>query len=490
MAWNPNIKKGVDQPNWDWLAPMPQGASNPGAGNAYDGTRYIYWAVQFGSTTANSTSQLLRYDTWTDGWQYLATLGSGFSGMDVEFDGVRNCVYIILGGTTAVTTWYTFNLNTTAITVANQSCAAFSLTTMTLVLPAVATLGSSFTMANDNDVPATIDTCFIRTGSTTTVLLQDATLGTFRGFGFGLIGLMATFTTGALTGQSRLIASVQSPTQLTLATALGGTPAVGDEFIIELPEGTATSGSSTTLVATGSGWTTNQYAFSDVVITGGTGVGQRRRIASHTNDTLTLAAAVTGNARTGNWSTPPDATSTFRIVPSSDFLYFQPGNGTTTFYKLDVVATTGTAWSAALGALPAGVSGGGNVMWAQAYDPFGVLAVRGAGTASVYRYLIGTNTWSTITTYFGSEIFSTGSSVAMIHGRRRVFISKDSSTRTYMMDLTTGILEPGPQLPYNNPAAYDGHRSRFVKTPDGVEWLYHLRPGGQEYFRVPLDWLV
>ena len=37
-------------------------------------------------------------------------------------------------------------------------------------------------------------------------------------------------------------------------------------------------------------------AADDVLITTGTGAGQRRRIASHTLDTLTLASAVTGNA--------------------------------------------------------------------------------------------------------------------------------------------------------------------------------------------------
>ena len=79
-----------------------------------------------------------------------------------------------------------------------------------------------------------------------------------------------------------------------IATSAGfsGTPAYGDTYVVEYPQGTASSASTTTVVDSAQSWITNIYRDSDVVITGGTGAGQRRRIASNTSNTLTLAQTV------------------------------------------------------------------------------------------------------------------------------------------------------------------------------------------------------
>lgn len=68
--------------------------------------------------------------------------------------------------------------------------------------------------------------------------------------------------------------------------------------------GTATDAASTTLEDTDQAWDTNEYADHYVRITGGTGAGQIRPIASNTADTLTV---------TGAWATTPDTTSTYNI---------------------------------------------------------------------------------------------------------------------------------------------------------------------------------
>lgn len=87
--------------------------------------------------------------------------------------------------------------------------------------------------------------------------------------------------------------------------------ATGDTFEIgQLDSGTATGAgqSATTLQDTGKAWGTNAYAGYAVVITGGTGIGQIRRIASNTSDTLTLTA-------NQNWATNPVAgSSTYAIA--------------------------------------------------------------------------------------------------------------------------------------------------------------------------------
>lgn len=481
MAVDYRFKKGTDLPSWHWLSPFMQGSSNHGTSNAYDGSRYMYWAVQYGTTaTTASTAQLWRFDTWNNGWQFLATLTSGNMGIDLEYDAIRNLVYITTGS--GLTSWQVFNLNATAVTVFNQSMPAWTLTTVTTVLPAVASYGASLTMPDDTSTPSPIDTLSAGTGSTTTSLVAS----TGR-FGPGVVGNQIRFTSGPLSGQRRIISVWTSANTVTVAPAFSAAPAANDTFVMELPENTATGGTTTTLVTPGT-LATNLYANSDVIITGGTGNGQRRRVASNDATTLTISAAVTGNPRTGPFSPAPDATSTYRIVPSSDFLYFQPGNASTALWRIDAVQTTGSAWTS-LAVAPGGISGGGNTMYPQAYSPFSIIAVRGAGTANYYHYGIGTNVWTTPTVFMGQETFTTGASAAMMHGKRKIFIQKESSARCYALDLTTGMLEPAGVMPYANPGGYDGHRARFVKTLDGVEWIYLMRSGGQEFYRVPIEWL-
>lgn len=493
MVWDPNYRLGVDTPTWDWLASFIGGISYHGIGNAYDGKRYIYWAIQFGTTsTSASTTQLWRYDTWTDGWNFMATLASGNYGMDLEYDATRNVLFYLIGAVS--TGWQCFNLNTTAISISGVSVPAYSLVTITPALPVGAGFGASFSIPDESAVGGNLtvangaiasDRGTIIAGSTTTSLVVNAPEDTF---GPGLVNLYARFTTGALAGQRRLITAV--PNQATLTTAaFTAAPAAGDAFIVEVPEATATAGTTTTATVTAAGWAVNAYAFSDVVIVSGTGAGQRRRIASNTADTLTLAAAVVGNPRTGPFTTAPDTTSIFRIIPSSDFMYYQSANGGTGFYRIDLATgATATTW-ATLAAAPGGVSGGGNTFYPGSYDAFGLLSLRGNGTNNLYRYNIGTNGWTVLPIFIGQETFTTGSASAMLHGKRRLFISKDNSTRTWLVDLRTGIVESGPTVPYANPQGYDGKRAKYIRTPDGIEWIYILRAGGQELFRVPLEWL-
>lgn len=484
MTVNYNFKKGVDLPAWHWVTPFPAGASNHGSACAYDGNRYIYWAIQFGSTTAASTTQLWRFDTWSNGWQYLVSLTNSYTGLDLELDSVRNVIYVINGN--ATNTWQVFNLNKTAVTVVNQSIPAFSLATVSLTLPATATTGSSLSSPDDLSIPAQIDTGTAdSTGQTTTAIRATDATGTF---GSGMVGLQFRATSGAQANQARTITAVTDKNNLTVAPALPAALAANDTFVIEMPSDPVTAGTTTTLTDSTAAWPTNAYANSDVIIVSGTGAGQRRRIASNTATVLTLASAVTGNARTGAFATAPDATSVYRIVPSSDFLYFQAGGGTG-LWRLDVTQTTGTAW-AAVASLPAATGGGANTFFPYSYAPFSIVCLRGAGTPNLYQYSIGANTWATLATYAGSETFNTGATATVMHGKRKLFIQKDGSTRCYVFNMLTGELEPAGVMPYANPGTYDGKRAKFVRTPDGVEWIYLLRAGGQEYYRVPLEWLA
>lgn len=66
---------------------------------------------------------------------------------------------------------------------------------------------------------------------------------------------------------------------------------------------------SVTLLDTGANWTTDQYVGHTVVITGGTGLGQSRRIASNERSYLIVSLA---------WDVDPDGTSTYSIYDKAN----------------------------------------------------------------------------------------------------------------------------------------------------------------------------
>lgn len=128
--------------------------------------------------------------------------------------------------------------------------------------------------------------------------------------------------------------------------------------ILTSDSGTATAGGATTLTDGGKAWTVNAFANYVVRLTGGTGSGQERVIASNTATAITVTLA---------WATNPDATTTYEIdtwqdqraalrvtsVVSSPSFYY---NGYDTFrVMLDGKTTISTprATSTTPGAAPA-----------------------------------------------------------------------------------------------------------------------------------------
>jgi len=482
-----NFKKGVDMPPRHMLSPFLAGASYHGTSNSYDGSRYVYWAIQFGVVSLlASTTHLYRYDTWTDGWQYLATLTTSNHGLDIEYDATRKVVWCCYG--VSQTAWGYFNANATAVTLAGVTTQPMVMSAaLSPVLGQLSAYSSALVHVEEAEVLTTpANTGVVTTGSTATNLL-DTTAGEFHA---GLLGCYVRYTSGAQFGNRRTITAIGSATSLT-TLAFAGAPAAGDAYAIEVPQSlTASSATASTLVVTGESWTVNVYRDSDVEITAGTGSGQRRRIASNTATTLTLAAAVTGNPRTGNWATTPDATSVFRIIPSSDFLYYVPSavaTGSTSFYRIDVVATT-LAWVAQT-VMPGVYWQGGGAFHTPTFAPFSIVAFRGGGTSGVYRYDIGLQAWATLTTNWGAEVLTLGGTAARIPGRGRFAVHIAATNRLYIFNPVTGVLDAAPALPYAVPVAYDGKRLRYIKTADGAEFLYWLRAGGQELIRMPCEWL-
>jgi len=100
--------------------------------------------------------------------------------------------------------------------------------------------------------------------------------------------------------------------------------------ILLVASGTATSGAAKTLTDTGAAWGVNSWKGYTVQITGGTGSGQTKHIASNTTTVLTVD---------GNWKTNPDSTSTYQIywgAPSS--------TGTATAGSTTTLTDSNAAW--------------------------------------------------------------------------------------------------------------------------------------------------
>ena len=90
--------------------------------------------------------------------------------------------------------------------------------------------------------------------------------------------------------------------------------------------GTATAGGTYTLTNSGKSYTADRYANYRINITGGTGIGQSRRILSNT------ATVIEVNRK---WDTNPDATSTYEIISDKDKIFIG-GNAQAMLMQYDV----------------------------------------------------------------------------------------------------------------------------------------------------------
>lgn len=255
--------------------------------------------------------------------------------------------------------------------------------------------------------------------------------------------------------------------------------------------GTATSGSSTTLVCTGKGWTNDQWINYQVRITAGTGVGQKSRITDNTTDTLTFGAGAT-----------IDATSQFVIEGDENALYAL-GNNAVTMYKYSI---SGNSWAtvapttARAGAPIAGMSADwvgetGDTNWADITDIKDgryIYSLRG-GTSVLDRFDIsgGTNgagAWLAVTYQPSLQTFATGDSTEW--SGQYLYIAKEGTAaipqRFYKYDLIGNTVFPMTSDWYFGGAALLGNKIwiKNLSTAGTVKWLYCLQSTSTNLRRI------
>ena len=275
--------------------------------------QFVYWL--------RGTANLDLYDPNQDAWGSLPTpgLGTFVAGAYAEASAIGPTGTATAGTTTTLTTNLTITVDLRGYqirinsgpgagdwrTIQSNTLGANSVITVTSAFSTAITASSNFTLLTGR--------LYMFGGGTLVA-------ASFRVFDFAT----QTFSNLSITGL---------PATFGTDGVLVATPSIVDLGVVNsYATGTATGGTTTTLVNSSKAWATNQWANAyQVRITAGTGVGQIRRITSNTGTTLTVPT----------WTTTPDATSVYSIEGDDDSLYLL-GNGAVAAYRFSV---SGNAWS-------------------------------------------------------------------------------------------------------------------------------------------------
>jgi hypothetical protein len=172
---------------------------------------------------------------------------------------------------------------------------------------------------------------------------------------------------------------------------------------------------------------------------------------------------------------------------------YMVGNNATVMYRYQVSTNTWATTNAAGAAIPAvtgAVGGGCSIKWLPSYDADKLYIVRGNGTANIYTYSLGANTFATAAFHPSTETFTTASThtARSIGGKGYSIISsKDATMRIYEYDPSLSRLHPKMnQWLYPTGAAVQGDRATCLRSPDEVEFYYLLLPSSTAFVRCAL----
>lgn len=298
-------------------------------------------------------------------------------------------------------------------------------------------------------------------------------------------GRFFVMSSGTLASGSFKYFDVGTLAWVTLAFATGGTTNATDARLIVpytrvdiFDSGTATSGSSTTVVDSGANWATDQWINYQVRITAGTGKGQVRVITANTGTTLTIGAGAT-----------IDATSVYSIEGDENAIYYI-GNGAVTMYKYSI---SGDAWStvtvtAARASAPiAGMTADwvgttGDTGWANVDACLNGRYIYSCRPTSgiIDRYDIASRAWLATTgvNYLPNLVLANGCSSCW--DGRYIYLQVAGTaaipTRIYKYSLRGNYIEPFAEDWYLAGAAVAGNKMwiKDLSTTGAIKWLYYI----------------
>jgi len=465
MATTNGNRKILDLKRWEMCSPAPA-ASVAGALIA-SSRHYRQQQLYVVSTTA---AYLYRPDE--DGWVQVPS-----PALAGTFAAGASCVATAIStGATVAAATLTATAGTTTSFTTNQTLAR-DLRGYSVRIVGGPNAGQTFTIASNtigaNAVITTVETAGVAFSASTVYqlltprwyLLGSGTLasGSFKVYDFAT----NTWTTLVNTGLPATIAT---------DGRLIATPSMVDGETVAFATGTATAGAGSTITNGAKAWTTNQWTNYQIRITGGTGAGQIRTIASNTGTVITVSAA---------WATNPDATSTYEITGNDDFLYYI-GNNAVTMYRYSI---SGNSWSTlspgvARSAAPA-AGASGHWFW-DADEPEWtnenaiqngryIYSVRGGASTAIDRYDIAANSWSVVTYAPATDTFTTGTKYVLVEGN--LYIQKDATGRWFRYHIPTNEIDGWGTCLYPNGAAIVGDTAFDAFYKDGattIRYVYML----------------
>lgn len=249
--------------------------------------------------------------------------------------------------------------------------------------------------------------------------------------------------------------------------------------------GTATSGGATTLTNSAKSWTANQWTNYQVEITGGTGAGQVRTIASNTNTALTVSSA---------WTINPDNTSVYAIEGNEDYLYLL-GNYAVTMYRYSI---SGNSWSTLSPGTARGAAfaTGGGANWVSNVSDSRwtaesaiingrrIYSFRGGASGALDYYDIPENKWYAVTYTPLADTFTTGS--CYDYDDNYIILQKESTGRLFRYIIAEQRLIPFGTCTYPDSTATVGDKLWTKSMTDGetkIKWVYKLKNSGTELLR-------
>jgi hypothetical protein len=176
--------------------------------------------------------------------------------------------------------------------------------------------------------------------------------------------------------------------------------------------------------------------------------------------------------------------TTYNVGGDDNSIYLI-GNAATPWYKYSI---SGNSWAVQGTACPSATGAGCDLLWLPTWSTDRLLRIRGGGNVTIDWYSIATPAWTGITCLPAAPAFTTGtiSTPRDVSANAEIFIQQDVTNRIYKLTLATLLLTPFvTQYLLTDGAAHVGDRLLYVKSADGIEFLYYGLHTSAQFVRTP-----
>lgn len=461
MATTNGNRKILDLKRWDFCSPAPA------TGSTACFVAPLFCNVQHAMYLVNANAQYL-YNANEDSYLGVASAGlAGTFGAGAALVGIPWSTGSTIGAASLTATG-----GTTTTLVTNQTLAR-DLRGYQIQLMEGTSAGDIRTIASNTvgaNATITVTSAFTAAPTVTTTyrLLTPRWLVVNAGVQAAGSVKIYDFATNTWTSVSQ----TGLPATVGTDSAMVSTAGYSGSSFYSLATGTSTgTNTSTTLNNTGKAWTVNQWTNMQIRITGGTGAGQVRTIASNTATAITVGTA---------WTTTPDATSTYALEGNSDHVYYI-GSAAANMYRYTISTNT---WTTVGTGRPAASGANGSLQYfdritdstwtneSAIINGRRLYSFRGGGSAVLDYYDIAAGTWTTVTYAPGAETLTTGSNYA--YDDQYTYIQKDVTGRWFRFDPVLVSMEPWGVTTYTQSTGVVGNRAWMVNYIDGATTLKYV----------------